>query len=141
MPGNSGGAFSCIAQNVNLNSTSAKYMPIGTSSDINYDLKSNTTVSNLTVTSTASLLTTTCSSSYKYYGELSKTDKITFTHPGISDPNLYFYKIRIRVGVFTMDRWSDSSQLKVNFTGNNSLPAFLIDIDDDSMDSKDKKCG
>ncbi len=70
MPGNTGGSFSCIAQTVDLNSTSAKYMPIGTSPDINYDLKSNATVSNMTVTSTASPLTATCSSSYTYYGEL-----------------------------------------------------------------------
>ncbi len=57
MQGNTGDSFPCITQTVNLTSTSGKYMPVGTSPDINYDLKSNTTVSNMTVTSTASPLT------------------------------------------------------------------------------------
>lgn len=73
----------------------------------------------MTVASTGGSTAGSCGG-YNYYGDLSKTDTLTITHPGISDPNLHFYKIRIRAGVFTKDQWSDSSRLKVVFTGNAS---------------------
>lgn len=82
-------------------------MPIGTTNDITYDIKSNTTVSNMTVTSTGGL-SATCGS-YNYYGKLGKTDKLTITHPGITDYNLHFWKVRVRGGAITIDKWDNSA--------------------------------
>ncbi len=85
----------CIAASYFNTSAGAKYVPIGKTNDINYDLKSSTTVETLTTTP---ISTATCSNgspiyNYQYYGDLFNTDTLKITHPGIIDPKIRFWKV------------------------------------------------
>ena len=89
---------SCVARVYSNLSTSAKYALIGKTGDITYDMKSSTTLETLTVSPAT---TATCSRAgwpslnYQYYGDLFNANTLTITHPGISDPNVRFWKVKI----------------------------------------------
>jgi hypothetical protein len=73
--------------------------------------------------------TTTCSGgppptvTYTYYGNLTMTSTINFTHPGIT--NVYFYKIRVLYGLFLIDVWDFNSQVHTNFLNLNVSAPFM----------------
>ncbi len=73
----------------------------------------------MTVISTATPLTSSCNLN-NYYGDLGNTDILNITHPGVTDPNLYFYKVRIRGGIIRMDNWDSTAKLKIVFQSNAS---------------------
>jgi hypothetical protein len=75
--------FACIAESTTnyLTTTSARYQPIGTTDDITYNLMSNLTLVNMTISSTGIVAKTQCrkdtSNDYWYYGNQTKLNVYT----------------------------------------------------------------
>ena len=92
---------SCITATVSSTSTGAKYIPVGATPDVNYDLKSPTSVSTLSVLSTAANQSTCAKdqdNNYTFYGDLNNADSLTIKHmTGVADMNVHFWMVKYQI--------------------------------------------
>ena len=76
---------------------------------------------------------------YTYYGNLLKTDVVTFSYSGVVD-TVYYWKIRLIYWVITIDKWDSNSKLTTTFVTDTTLTPLVTKIDSSSMDMSKKVC-
>jgi hypothetical protein len=131
----------CITDASLYNTSTAKYQPIGTTSDLSVNLKSNLTVSSLIVT--GATINGQCkldtNYNYNYYGNLTASSVLNIKHAGITN-TAYFWKVRIRYFVITVDTWWNA-QVVTKFLTNSSEASTTDGIWDGNMNENHKVCG
>lgn len=77
--------------------------------------------------------------SYKYYGDLTKTDVVTFSYSGVVTVS-YYWKIRLIYWVMTKDSWDGSSKLTTTFVTDPASTVLVTNIGSNTAANK-RICG
>jgi hypothetical protein len=65
---------------------------------------------------------------YKYYGDLTMADVVTFSYSGVTGA-FYYWKIRLIYWVMTKDDWDRSSKLTTTFVTDTASTPLITDLD------------
>lgn len=127
-----GSPFTCSKKNYTYYSTSAKWEPVGISSDIPapspylIGTSPNITLSPLTlgVTSQASVCTSSGGNfNYQYFGNITGGQNFTVQHPGLTGVlgNVYYWQVRIMYTVVALGTWANGDTFSTIFNTNSNI--------------------